>query len=293
MLAQLSRFAAAHSPPIQGGDTSGCETLPCRAVLVAPSGLFRDGFAHLIATCIAEIRLECHDRVDDIVPGVAGLGLLAIDLGACSREALSASIEALRTRCLGAPIGLLILDDRAPAAVGLGALGVAGVVSLSVGVEVAAAAVRLMLVGGYCLPPEVLSTVAHPIASDAGEDAETESQLKEEACAIDERAGLRHDLTARERDVLHSLRSGHQNKIIAYELGISESTVKVHLRNIMKKLNASNRTQVALGGPLLLDRSGARIYAAVAPQLEFHAALPEGAQGVPRVGPEVDLRRLA
>ncbi len=47
--------------------------------------------------------------------------------------------------------------------------------------------------------------------------------------------------------MLRSLREGHQNKIIAHQLGISESTVKVHLRNIMKKLRASNRTQAALG----------------------------------------------
>jgi DNA-binding NarL/FixJ family response regulator len=51
--------------------------------------------------------------------------------------------------------------------------------------------------------------------------------------------------TPREIEVLHRLRQGLQNKIIAYELGMSESTVKVHLRNVMKKLNASNRTQVA------------------------------------------------
>ena len=54
-------------------------------------------------------------------------------------------------------------------------------------------------------------------------------------------------LTSRECDVLRMLREGRQNKIIAFELGISESTVKVHLRNMMKKLHASNRTQVALG----------------------------------------------
>jgi DNA-binding NarL/FixJ family response regulator len=35
------------------------------------------------------------------------------------------------------------------------------------------------------------------------------------------------------------------NKLIAYELAMCESTVKVHIRNIMKKLNATNRTQVA------------------------------------------------
>ena len=36
-----------------------------------------------------------------------------------------------------------------------------------------------------------------------------------------------------------------QNKLIAYELGISQSTVKAHLRSIMMKLKAKNRTEVA------------------------------------------------
>ena len=36
-----------------------------------------------------------------------------------------------------------------------------------------------------------------------------------------------------------------QNKLIAYELGISQSTVKAHLRSIMMKLKAKNRTEAA------------------------------------------------
>ena len=38
---------------------------------------------------------------------------------------------------------------------------------------------------------------------------------------------------------------GKPNKIIAFELNMRVSTVKVHLRNIMKRLNATNRTEVA------------------------------------------------
>jgi DNA-binding NarL/FixJ family response regulator len=45
--------------------------------------------------------------------------------------------------------------------------------------------------------------------------------------------------------VLRALREGKANKIIAYELNMRESTVKVHVRNIMKRLNARNRTEVA------------------------------------------------
>ncbi len=292
MLAQLSRPAVASSPPIHDAETFGRETSPWRVALVAPPGLFRDGFAHLIATCVAEIRLECHDSVEGVVPGSARLALLAFDPGGCSREALSARIEALRARCDGAPIGVVTPDDRTPGVAGLGALGVVGVVSLSAGAEIAVAAVRLMSVGGYCLPPEAWPTAAtRPIAWDAAEEAATEP-LVEDASAIDERASLRSDLTARERDVLRSLRSGHQNKIIAYELGISQSTVKVHLRNIMKKLNASNRTQVALGGPPLFDRSAARAYAAVGSRDEFDRGLPERAHGVLHAEAEADIRPL-
>jgi DNA-binding NarL/FixJ family response regulator len=51
--------------------------------------------------------------------------------------------------------------------------------------------------------------------------------------------------TARQAAVVEALRRGKANKIIAYELNMRESTVKVHVRNIMKKLKAKNRTEVA------------------------------------------------
>jgi DNA-binding NarL/FixJ family response regulator len=51
--------------------------------------------------------------------------------------------------------------------------------------------------------------------------------------------------TLRQSDILDCLRRGMANKMIAYHLSMCESTVKVHVRNIMKKLKATNRTQVA------------------------------------------------
>ena len=52
--------------------------------------------------------------------------------------------------------------------------------------------------------------------------------------------------TAKQTAVIEAIRRGKANKVIAYELNMCESTVKVHVRNIMKKLQAKNRTQVAL-----------------------------------------------
>ena len=52
------------------------------------------------------------------------------------------------------------------------------------------------------------------------------------------------NLTERERQVFAILRIGKSNKVIAYELGLQESTVKVHVRNIMQKFKATSRTHV-------------------------------------------------
>jgi DNA-binding NarL/FixJ family response regulator len=52
-------------------------------------------------------------------------------------------------------------------------------------------------------------------------------------------------LTERERDVLTLVTAGLRNKEIAARLGISENTVKYHLKNILEKLHAGSRTEVA------------------------------------------------
>jgi DNA-binding NarL/FixJ family response regulator len=50
------------------------------------------------------------------------------------------------------------------------------------------------------------------------------------------------DLTARELEVLRLIRDGHRNKQIADQLTISENTVNFHIKNLMEKLRANDRT---------------------------------------------------
>jgi DNA-binding NarL/FixJ family response regulator len=95
----------------------------------------------------------------------------------------------------------------------------------SVGIMVADAAVRFVKAGGTFAPFELLLTAAQEQSQPTLEDG-----------------GSR--FTARQMAVLAHLRQGKANKSIAYELHMSESTVKVHVRNIMRKLGATNRTQV-------------------------------------------------
>ncbi|SFA78726.1 DNA-binding response regulator, NarL/FixJ family, contains REC and HTH domains [Rhizobium sp. NFR07] len=58
--------------------------------------------------------------------------------------------------------------------------------------------------------------------------------------------GSSPNLTQRQTEVLERLRFGRSNKHIARELNMQEATVKVHVRQIMRKLGAANRTQAAL-----------------------------------------------
>ncbi|MGH1571183.1 response regulator transcription factor [Methylobacterium sp. P31] len=53
-------------------------------------------------------------------------------------------------------------------------------------------------------------------------------------------------LSEREQLILTMLVSGSPNKIIARRLDITEATVKVHMKSIMRKIRASNRTQAAI-----------------------------------------------
>lgn len=53
-------------------------------------------------------------------------------------------------------------------------------------------------------------------------------------------------LSARELDVLRQLVKGHSNKVIARNLNIEETTVKLHLRALFRKLEVSNRTEAVV-----------------------------------------------
>ncbi|MHC2273513.1 DNA-binding CsgD family transcriptional regulator [Bradyrhizobium diazoefficiens] len=69
--------------------------------------------------------------------------------------------------------------------------------------------------------------------------------------------------TPRERELMMLIARGMQNKNIAYELKISENTVRAHIGNIMRKYRLQNRTQIAIiyalkTAPLSLRRDRTR-----------------------------------
>lgn len=129
-----------------------------------------------------------------------------------------------------APAPVIILADKEEISQVLKALdyGVRGYIPTSVNVNVCVEALRLAMAGGTFVPASSVLALRH--ATDPNSHR------------LQPLGGM---FTQRQAEVVNALRRGKANKIIAYELKLRESTVKVHIRNIMKKLKASNRTEVA------------------------------------------------
>jgi DNA-binding NarL/FixJ family response regulator len=128
----------------------------------------------------------------------------------------------------GTPVIVLAYNNDAELAKTVIGHGAKGYIPVSLGFEITIEAVRFVLAGGTYVPMDCLLARGWP--GDAPSQRPPTSGL----------------VTARELAVIRAIQKGKSNKVIAYELNMSESTVKVHVRNIMKKLKAKNRTEVAI-----------------------------------------------
>ena len=94
--------------------------------------------------------------------------------------------------------------------------GASGYILKSMHMDELLSVIRLVHAGRRHISPEVAARLAEHLGDD--------------------------DLTARELDVLRLIRDGHRNKQIADQLAISENTVNFHIKNLVDKLQANDRT---------------------------------------------------
>jgi DNA-binding NarL/FixJ family response regulator len=138
---------------------------------------------------------------------------------------------------VGSRIPIIVLAynndiELAKAAIGHGAKGY---IPVTLGFDIAIEAVRFVLAGGSYVPIDYLLMRTWPGDAPSGPLPTSGA------------------VTARELAVVRAIQRGKSNKVIAYELAMCESTVKVHVRRIMKKLNAKNRTDVAIKSQSVLS----------------------------------------
>jgi DNA-binding NarL/FixJ family response regulator len=129
---------------------------------------------------------------------------------------------------------------------------VRGVLPMNLQLDIWLSALQLMLNGGDYIPVDMMygSSSIETKTSDADEirlqvGQHTTSKSLTTKSLTDRNAQSIGGLTRREIDVLKLVAEGHQNKVIAARLKLSEHTVKLHMHHIITKLGAHNRTQAA------------------------------------------------
>ena len=229
----------------------GSGRLSQRVALIDPKPLTRRSIGDLLAKAFPECGMvaasTCEEllEIDERWIGTPILVVAYIRSSGFSSTYVQSALELLRVRLPEA--STVVLSDRDDVDEVNRALthGVRGYILTSVECGVAVAALRLISAGGTFVPPDALrATTAKPDDQPEGERQRRSDGL---------------DLTPRELSVIDLLREGKPNKLIGRELEMQESTVKVHVRNILKKLNARNRTHAALVANRLLGKDAAPV----------------------------------
>ena len=117
--------------------------------------------------------------------------------------------------------------------------------------EVLIKSLELVMLGEVVMPTSVMTLLLDlaPVTT------ELKSQDKAEAGLEWWDSRLRK-LSSRESQILHCLTDGAPNKVIARKLDVAEATVKVHIKAILRKIGAANRTQAAMWATTHLPTTG-------------------------------------
>lgn len=171
--------------------------------------------------------------------------LIVFNIGGASlaAPALKARVDTLRQVLPQVPLVVICDNDDVNEVVDVLKAGASGFICARIAPPVVFQALRFIMGGGVYFPANALLRANDIDRSDDWSRAR--GPRDPNYCA---------NLTARQNSVLRLLQKGYSNKHIARELSMCESTVKVHVRQIMRKLGASNRTQAALCG---IEQGGA------------------------------------
>jgi DNA-binding NarL/FixJ family response regulator len=133
----------------------------------------------------------------------------------------------LRAQFPGVPVVVVSATEEADVIRRCMEFGASGFLPKTLGIDVMRTAIRRVLEGGVWTPPDVDLT--------AGPDDDTRDLVTKLST-----------LTPQQVRVLMMLSGGLLNKQIAYELGVSEATVKAHVSAILQKLGVESRTQAVI-----------------------------------------------
>ena len=219
--------------------------------MIEPRQLFGRSLSSVVESNLkAKLNLFGSYEAWRVQRGSAGAGrpdLVMISDTAMEDASLDDVVADVKSRDADTKVVVVGLSERQEDIADALVSGVSGYIPTSCGLQVLVEGLRLILAGGVYAP---VMPLLHRIEMEDQASASRNGDAPR-ACST--------PLTPRQREVLKLLREGKSNKIIAYQLNMREGTVKVHIRNLMKKFQATNRTQVALIGSHHEARAGLEV----------------------------------
>jgi two-component system nitrate/nitrite response regulator NarL len=202
-------------------------------VLVCQNTLIRSGISQLLSGTHFVISDEASDHPSD-------LPILFLIHGNQAADELHGTIETLKVQWPSAQVVLLTerMDPRA--IVQAFQKGVNGLCSTAMSRESLIKALQLVMVG------ETFIAAAFTLGLLDEVSRQKQTRPNEDVVDGATAAAVASNLSPREAMILHHLTKGSSNKQIARELGLAEATIKVHLKGILRKMKATNRTQAAM-----------------------------------------------
>ncbi|MFC4171388.1 LuxR C-terminal-related transcriptional regulator [Microvirga sp. GCM10011540] len=239
MTAEKIDFAATRLPQAEASDQASRSVV--LTVLACDNPLLRTGLRQILAGTTFGVA-EGHQGPSLILPKEHKRPVLVIFEAA--QNVTKTWFEAVLLAKQSFPEARVVaLTDQAdPSLVRLGLeAGVDGVCLNGADREILIKSLELVMLGETVLPSETMRTLLGRMAK--GLVLEPQDGTRAEAKPLDLRT---HKLSAREAEVLKCLMGGDPNKIIARKLDVAEATVKVHVKAVLRKIGAANRTQAAM-----------------------------------------------
>jgi DNA-binding NarL/FixJ family response regulator len=191
--------------------------------------LFRGALRQALGSIMPEAAVIEASGLDDVMAAMArerDLDLILLDLTMPGVQGFS-GLMYLRAQHPDVPVVIVSATEEAPVIRRALDFGASGFIPKSLDADHIGAAVNAVLAGETWTPPDV--------DLSASEDKETGELVRRLA-----------RLTPQQVRVLMMLSEGLLNKQIAYELGVSEATVKAHVSAILQKLGVDSRTQAVI-----------------------------------------------
>ncbi|MFP5075504.1 response regulator [Neisseria sp. WLZKY-1] len=207
------------------------DSRPIRIVLIDDHTLFRSGIKALLA------RQSGFEVVGEASDGLSGIKtirqtepdivLLDLDMPVMNgRETLAQILSVRPQQC----VVMLTVSEDGEDLLECMRLGAHGFLLKNINADFLTESIRNAAEGNNVFSPEMMANMVQSLIRPA---KPAEDQRLEE-------------LTSRELEVLGYLAAGHSNKIIARSLDLAESTVKVYVQNILRKLELTSRVQAAV-----------------------------------------------